>query len=198
MRIFDLSLRHKIPLWGSLLIVVSTLATSAVLLARSYADLKQDLFTSSGALGQTLANTLFPALLHDDLWRAFEIINAPMQTQASNNPLESEAILVVGADGLILAATDPKRMPTLAPLAEVSIEHRRLADAMKERALLSGPRVFELDGAQHFYVATPIAEESRQVGVLVISHDRAKLWARFAIAGGENHAGCGSGKQRTA
>lgn len=179
MRLFDLSLRHKIPLWGCLLIIVSTVATSAVLLARAYGDLRQDLLTSSGALGQTLAATLFPALLHDDPWRTFEIISAPMQSQASNNPLEAESIFVVDAHGLIVAATDPKRLPTLAAMAAVGAEHRQLDGAMQQADLRSGPRVFDMDGARHLYVATPIAQAGRLLGTLVISHDRDQIQARF-------------------
>jgi hypothetical protein len=70
MRLFDLSLRHKMPLWGSLLIITSTLAVSGALMLRAYDDLKHDLVISSESLGFTLAKTLFPTLLHDDSWRA--------------------------------------------------------------------------------------------------------------------------------
>jgi signal transduction histidine kinase len=177
--LFDLSLRHKIPLWGSGLIVVSTLATSAVLLLRAYDEQKKDLFTSSASLGQTLAHTLFPSLLHDDLWRAFEIVSAPLKVQAKRNPLEAESIFVVNPEWQIVAATDPRRLPTLSDLAQVDAEHDALALALKQAQPMSAPRVFELPRAQHFYVATPIAEEGRQLGLLVIGHDRGKFWWRF-------------------
>lgn len=179
MRLFDLSLRHKIPLWGSVLIVVASLATSAALLARAYGDLKQDLFTSSAALAQTLANTLFPALLHDDLWRAFEIIRAPARNQATDNPLEAEAIVVIDLQGQILAATDPRRLPTLHALAGIDPHLGALVEAMRRAPPLAGPRAFELDGAPNFYLAAPIAEEDRQLGTLIISHERDKFRARF-------------------
>lgn len=177
--LFDLSLRHKIPLWGSLLIIVSTAAVSAALLVRAYDDLKQDLFTSSSSLGQTLAHTLFPALLHDDLWRAFEIINAPLQVQAQRNPLEAEAIFVLDPQQKILAGTNPKQLPTLGNLAELDGEFRALARVLSASAASSGTRVIDLPDADHYYVATPIAQEGRQLGLLVISHARDKLWARF-------------------
>lgn len=179
MRIFDLSLRHKIPLWGAVLIVVSTLATSAVLLARAYADLKQDLFTSSGALGQTLATTLFPTLLHDDLWRAFEIISAPSGVQAEANPLEAEVIFAVGAQGEVLVASDPRRLPTLGALAQAGEDYPALAEALLRMGTPSGPRVVDLPGSPHYHVTTPIAAEGRHLATLVISHDRDKLWGRF-------------------
>ena len=178
-RLFDLSLRHKIPLWGSLLIIVSTAAVSAALLARTYDDLKQDLFTSSTSLGQTLAHTLFPALLHDDLWRAFEIIRAPLQAQATHNPMEADVIFIIDAQQKILASTDPKMLPTLGDLGADDGEFRQLAHALAKAASAPASRVYELEGAGHYYTATPIAQEGRQLGLLIVSHARHKLWSRF-------------------
>jgi signal transduction histidine kinase len=185
-RLFDLSLRHKIPLWGGVLIVVSTLATSAVLLARAYADLRQDLFTSSTALGQTLAQTLFPVLLHDDLWRAFEIVSAPLAVQARANPLEAETIFVVAPGGEVLAASDPRRLPTLGALADAGDDPRRLAEALAESDRETARRVFDLPGSPYYHVATPIEAEGRRLGTLVISHDRGKLRARFVDLAGRS------------
>jgi hypothetical protein len=81
MRLFDLSFRHKIPLWGSALIVATALAVSAAAMLRAYDYLKQDLVNSSENLGFTLAKTLFPVLLHDDAWRAFELVRAPFHEE---------------------------------------------------------------------------------------------------------------------
>ncbi len=55
MGLFDLSLRHKIPLWGSALIITSAMAVSGALMYRAYDDLKHDLIISSESLGYTLA-----------------------------------------------------------------------------------------------------------------------------------------------
>ena len=178
MRLFDLSLRQKIPLWGSVLIVASTLTIAAVLLARSYDDLKQDLFISSEALGQTLANTLFPTLLHDDLWRAFEIVQAPFRAEARNNPLDVESIFVVDPDIQVFVANDPKHLPTLARLEDLGPDHRSLAESLRTQPL-DKTRAFDFKDSSHYYVALPIAEGGRQVGTLVISHSREAFWARF-------------------
>lgn len=178
MRVFDLSLRHKIPLWGSLLILVSALSISSALLYRAYYDLKQDLITSAGNLGQTLAKTLFPPLLHDDLWRAFEIVSAPVNVAAKTNPLQAEAIFVVDAGMNVLVASDPNAYPTLAALDSLGSDKRALAAALRA-APIKQTHAFDLKGSPHYYVATPIAEKERQLGILVISHDRATFWARF-------------------
>ncbi len=178
MGVFDLSLRHKIPLWGSLLIVASALAISTALLFRAYDDLKQDLFISSESLGQTLAKTLFPALLHDDLWRAFEIVHAPFHSELKNNPLEAESIFVVNDAMQILVASDPGELPTLSDMASIGPEYRRLATELR-LAPLTMTRAYDFPEARHYYIATPIAEAGRQIGILVISHDQAAFWQRF-------------------
>lgn len=178
MRIFDLSLRHKIPLWGSALILASTLAISSALLFRAYDDTRQDLFASAESLGQTLAKTLFPSLLHDDLWRAFEIVQAPFQTGAKNDPLHPETIFVIDASLNILVASDPQRLPTLSPLDGIDADHRRLAQALRAAPPMH-PQAYDFSDTRRYFVAMPVAEAGRQLGILVISHDRAAFWARF-------------------
>ena len=54
-KLFDLSFRSKIPLWGGLLMVLTALAISAALLFRVYDDMMQDMRTSSDHLGRVLA-----------------------------------------------------------------------------------------------------------------------------------------------
>lgn len=186
MSIFDLSLRHKIPLWGSLLIFASALAIATALMFRAYDDLKEDLYVSSESLGQTLAKTLFPTLLHDDLWRAFEIVRAPFHAEAIRHPLEPDAIFVINDDMNILVASDPRQYPTLAVLDEIGPSQRQLAEHLRS-APVTQTRALDLKGSRHYYVAIPIAEAGRQLGVLVIGHDRETFWIRFtdlALRGG--------------
>jgi len=186
MGIFDLSLRHKIPLWGSLLILTSALTIATALMFRAYDDLREDLFISSESLGQTLAKTLFPTLLHDDLWRAFEIVRAPFHAETIRHPLEPASIFVLDGDMQILVASDPRQFPTLAVLDELGPDQHRLAERLRG-VPVTETRAFDLEGSRHYYVAIPIAEAGRQLGILVIGHDRETFWTRFidlAIRGG--------------
>ena len=179
MGIFDLSLRHKIPLWGSLLILASALAIATALMFRAYDDLKEDLFISSESLGQTLAKTLFPTLLHDDLWRAFEIVRAPLHAEAVRNPLEPESIFVVNESMQIMVASDPRHYPILSTLDDLGPDQRNLAARLRVTHNMTRTAAFDLDQSSHYYVVTPIAESGRQLGILVIDHDRAAFWSRF-------------------
>jgi len=178
MGVFDLSLRHKIPLWGSMLIVASALAISTALMFRAYDDLRQDLFISTESLSHTLATTLFPLLLHDDLWRAFEIVQAPFHAELKKAPFEAESIFVVNDAMQILVASDPLRLPTLSDLGSIDPEYRHLAAELRKTPLTT-THAFDFPDARHYYIATPIAEAGRQIGILVISHDQAAFLQRF-------------------
>lgn len=178
MRIFDLSLRHKIPLWGSALILVAALTIAIAFMFRAYDDLKRDLFATSAGLGQTMAQTLFTPLLHDDVWRAFEIIQAPFHDHVTANPLHPESIFVLDRDLRVLAASDPQRLPTLSALRDLGEDYTRLADAL-HASPPADAREYDFEGARYYFIAVPIAVAERQVGTLMIGHDRRAFWTRF-------------------
>lgn len=183
-KILDLSLRHKIPLWGSALIVVATLTVSVGLMAIAFDDLKRDVVVSSQGLGQTLVKTLFPALLHDDLWQAVELIEAPLHGIAEEDPLQAKAIFAVDTKMRVLVSSSPRTMPLLSPLEQID-DYRVLAVALRQ----ADPQVshtFEFPHSDFLHVTTPIAEEGRQLGTLVITHSKHGFLPRFfgiALAG---------------
>jgi len=177
-RLFDLSLRHKIPLWGSGLIVAATLVVSLGLMFRAYEDLRRDVIVSSTGLGRTLVKTLFPALLHDDLWRAIEIINAPLQADSHDAPLQATAIFVVDPELRIRATTSPRTMLLGAELASVGADYLLLAEAMR----VADRRVnhaFEFRDSDLLHVSIPVSEEGGFLGTLVITHSKHDFLPRF-------------------
>lgn len=178
MRLFDLSLRHKIPLWGSGLIVAATLAVSVGLMFRAYEDLKRDVIVSSQSLGRTLAKTLFPVVLHDDLWQAIEIINAPLQAENPNAPLQASAIFVVDPGLKIHASSQPRSMPLAADLDSLGSDYRQLAEALRTSDPLT-THAFEFPRSDNLHVTVPIAEEGGQLGTLVITHAKHVFLPRF-------------------
>ncbi|MBI4984767.1 MAG: HAMP domain-containing histidine kinase [Rhodocyclales bacterium] len=183
-RIFDLSLRHKIPLWGSGLIVAATLAVSIGLMLRAFDDLKRDVVISSEGLGRTLAKTLFPVLLHDDLWRAIEIINAPLHGEKPADPLEAKAIFVVSPDMKVLVSSAPRSMPLAADLDSLGADYQQLAAALRG-ADPDREHSFEFPASDFLHVTVPVAEEGGRIGTLVISHSKNVFLPRFyGIAAG--------------
>ena len=178
MRLFDLSLRHKIPLWGSGLIIASAIAVSGALMVRAYLDLKQDLIVSSETLGHTLAKTLFQTLLHDDTWHAFELIRAPFHEERPKQPLDATTIFVVDRDLKVLVSSMPHTMPLLVPLDSLDAEYRKLADALR-KSDLNATGHFEFPHSNALYVAIPVAEEGERIGTLVLAHSKHGFLPRF-------------------
>ena len=113
MRFFHLSFRYKIPIWGGTLILLSVLVVSASLMFKAYEDLREDVRISAESLGGILTKTLFSPLLHDDVWRAFEQVNAVFHGGKTNNPIQPELIFVVSPVGHVMVSTAPETMPML-------------------------------------------------------------------------------------
>lgn len=178
MRFFDLSLRHKIPLWGSILIITATLAVSGALMLRAYDDLKHDLVISSESLGFTLAKTLFPTLLHDDAWRAYELIRAPFHEEHKKQTMDPTAIFVIDKNLRVLVSSQPLVMPILAELASLGEDYPALAEALRaKRPDLTGTH--EFPGSGRLHVSIPLADEGEHLGTLVISHSKDVFLPRF-------------------
>ncbi|HZV53767.1 MAG TPA: hypothetical protein VFF82_02405, partial [Rhodocyclaceae bacterium] len=74
MSLLDLSFRHKIPLWGSFLVIVTALAVSVTLMVQTYAELEEDLVIDTGTLARALTPQLFQAILRDDVWKGYEVV----------------------------------------------------------------------------------------------------------------------------
>lgn len=178
MRLFDLSLRHKIPLWGSALIFATAVAVSGSLMYRAFDDLKHDLIISSESLGYTLAKTLFPVLLHDDTWRAFELIRAPLNEDRPKQPMEPTAIFVVDRDLRVLVSSTPLAMPVLANLEMLGDDYPKLAASLHQSSQ-DETKAHEFPDSDHLYVSIPIAEEGARLGTLVITHSKDVFLPRF-------------------
>ena len=111
--LFNLSLRYKLPLLGAVLILVTATALSASFLVQAWDGVRRDMLKSSDDLGQTMARSLFSALLHDDVWRAFETISQPFK--GSSEPTLGESLIVLDADRRVLL---PRPHPENTPVAE--------------------------------------------------------------------------------
>ena len=176
--LFNLSLRYKVPLWGGGLIVMTALAVSAAMMVQAYDDLRSDLLTSSNSLGRTLAKNLFPVMLNDEVWRAFEIIRAPLHGEPADDLIQPELILVLDRQHRVYAASQPRMVPMLADVHQLSSELARLADKIATASAPQAPAV-ELSGSHKIYLAVPISDDGERVGSLVIVHSKDRFLPRF-------------------
>src|ERR1700746_1987866 len=123
----NISYRYKIPASLSLVIVVTALAVAGPLISGANETTKRDLVDHALSLGKTLAGAVQPALLHDDMWQAYEIITTPFD-RALQQRLGQPTIVVVDAQGAIYVASDPKRFPSTQALASIGPMAAKLAE----------------------------------------------------------------------
>jgi signal transduction histidine kinase len=181
--LLNLSFRYKVPLWGSLLIVGTATIISTTLLLRSYEELKSDLLRDASTQGRTMATTLFPAMLHDQVWRAYEIIKAPIGREPGDSPGQAESFVVLDRRGQVYVSTSPESLPMLADFRQLSPEYAALADAIAKPGREA--RVVEPDRSDHLFVATPIREEQAHLGTLVQIYSKKVLQSRFQKSAGQ-------------
>jgi signal transduction histidine kinase len=175
--LLNLSFRYKVPLWGSLLIVATATIISSTLLLRSYGELKSDLLRDATTQGRTMATTLFPAMLQDQVWRAYEIIKAPFGREPGDSPGQAESFVVLDQRGQVYVSTSPESLPMLADFRQLSPEYAVLAGTIAQPGRESS--VLEPDGSDHLFVATPIREEQAHLGTLVQIYSKKVLQSRF-------------------
>jgi signal transduction histidine kinase len=168
--LFNLSFRHKIPLWTSFLIGFSIFVVGAALMAHAYDDMKNAVVISADNLGHTLANTVAPTLLHDDVWRAFEIVRSPIRAESARTPIEVDAVVVLTRERKVFVSSHPDTLPMLSEAAELGPDWSRLSEYLGAPAGTKWPLVLEPDGSSYLYVALPITDKDAQLGHLVLRY----------------------------
>ena len=166
--LFNLSFRHKIPLWTSFLISFSILVVGTALMARAYEDMKSAVVISAENLGHTLANTVAPTLLHDDVWRAFEIVRSPIRQESAQTPVEVDAVVVLARDGKVFVSSHPDTLPMLAEAAMLGADWKLLSGQLGARN--KWPLVLEPDSSSYLYVVLPITDNDAQLGHLILRY----------------------------
>lgn len=175
--LFNLSFRYKIPLWGTLLIVGTAAIISTTMLLRSYDDLKRDLLRNAASQGRALAYTLFPAVLQDQVWQAYEMLKSPLSASSPGSLGQPDSLLVLNAEQQVYVSTRPKTLPMLADFRRLSPEYAAVAESIS----LSGNEasVVEPTGSKYLFVATPLVQDDVRLGTLVQIYSKEILHSRF-------------------
>ena len=178
MRLFDLSLRFKMPMWGGGLILATAIALSTSFAVQAWDNLNRDILKNAEDLGRVTANSLFPVLLHDDLWRAFEVVSAPYA--ADPEAAVSESLIVLDRANMVYVSSRPEEQPVLSHLVSLGTELFVLG---RELPLAPDAGIFvrDADGERHIYVAVPIANDNVRLGTLIVSYDKSLQWHRFGL-----------------
>lgn len=175
----DISLGYKIPLRVALLVIVTASLLAPVLVYRSIGNLREIMFANADSLGHLIADTLIEPLLHDDVWRAFEIISIPFGIpQGRTRDLGAEYILVLDAGNKIFVSTQPERFPILSD--PISIEPSLLPMVESPPELHAQvPLIIEARQLGSFYLATAIQTDGVRLGTLIVSYSMKPFENRF-------------------
>lgn len=174
--LFNLSLRYKLPLLGAVLILATALALSASFLATSWDNLHKDMVKNSEDLGQTMARSLFTALLHDNVWQAFETISLPFKENSESTLAES--LIVLDAERRVFASSHPNEHRVTSELSSLGADFQTL-----DREIAANPEhpslILESTIASHFFIAIPIASDNVRIGTLIVAHNKDQIRHRF-------------------
>ncbi len=174
MGLFDLSLRHKLPLWGGLLIVATAMAITGSNLVLTRENIKKNMLVRSEILGRSLVRTLYSAVSQDDVWRAYEIINFPVQAEARHSSFQLENMVVLDAANRVFISTQPKRYPLQTELASLGPEFSQL-----QAHLARNDGHLEVLESEHILLAIPLVAEGITLGTLVLVHPANYYQASF-------------------
>jgi len=173
----DISYRYKIPATIIAVIVVTALAIAVPLISSANDAAKRDLIEHALSLGKTLSRSLQPAMLHDELWQAYEIVTTPFDRPLEES-LRKQAIILLDAQGAVYVATDPKRFPSLEPFAKLGAGPAKLSQAIAEQG--EEPLVFEDLDPDRLIMAVPVlAVDKTRLGTVVLEYSKDIFRPRF-------------------
>ncbi len=174
----DLSLRWKIPLRVMAAVLGTALAVTVAMIARERNELRQSLTSHAMSLGRVMANTLVAPVLHDDLWRAFEILQSGRETSPAAPELQAEVMLVVDRQARVFAASRPRDFPVGLDLARRKDAYGLLPEQMKGIEARE-QRVFEPEHSPLFFVISPLVADAVPLGYVVLGYSKAAFGPRF-------------------
>ena len=178
-RLKDLSLKYKVPLRVAVLVIVTAVVLTATLIYRGIDDLRNNLIDNADKMGRVIANNLVEPMLHDDVWRSFEIINTPFRVPTLHTPDEKAGyILILNASNNVYASTQPDRFPMLKDPAAIDPRYSELLKALPDLHDLR-PTVIEPHKSDDLFLLIPIQSEQMRIGTLVMSYPKSPFTSRF-------------------
>ena len=180
----NLSFRYKIPLRAMVLVLVTAFSLATVILANEYDNTRTIIFTEGDLLAQVLSENLREPLRHDEIWRSYEIIHAPLVLPRSRADL---AILV---DPLlrIIVSTRPGQFRMLTPISAHGQDLKQVSDSIVHaerqwQSVSSSHEPVNLTGKSHYFVLSPILSDVVFIGALVLRYPKNLYWPRFIDIG---------------
>jgi len=173
-----LSLRYKLPIWGAILITVTTLMISLAQTSSVYGRVRENIAANALIVARSVEATLLPALENDDIWQAYQslawLTAIPQPVHMAT--IHPSKLLVVDADQRVVVSTRPKQLRMFTALKDINPEYARVAAVLPEK---SSPALQEIDlpDTEHLYFARRLSPGG---ATLIISYPRQLMTARFS------------------
>jgi signal transduction histidine kinase len=162
----NLSYRVKTPAAVVLVMLVTAISVSILWVWQGWGEARRSYETHAENLGRVLAQTLRPALMHDNVWQAYEILVTPLEKPQAGQ----RDFILVDTQNRIFSASDPRRYPVLTPFHPDS-----------GRLPPNGDQPTSVERPPFLYLQTPVvSEDGRVIGHLIQRHDLSVLKPRFA------------------
>jgi signal transduction histidine kinase len=179
MHLKNISLKYKIPLRIAALVAVTAFVLASTLAYRGIDELHGNLIDNADKMGRVIANTLVEPMLHDDVWRSFEIINKPFHVQdirATNQ--ESGYILILDTANNIYVSTKPDLFPMLKDPSAIDTRYTELLKLLPD-SKSSLTSVVEPHDSPDLFLLIPIQSDGLRIGTVVMSYPKLPFIARF-------------------
>lgn len=112
-RLRAIPVSYRVPILVALLMVAISAVISERVLDRLSRTQEAFLDGLAGSYLDGLTAAVLPAVLRGDVWEVFDALDRSQRSYQALSPIEA---VVTGADGRVLAATDPTRVPSYSEL----------------------------------------------------------------------------------
>jgi len=174
----DLSLRWKIPLRVMAAVLGTALAVTAALVTREYDEMRQNLEAHAKSLARVLANTLVAPVLHDDIWRAYEILQSARDPVAIAPELQADVVLVTDAEFRVFVSSRPRVFPIGSSPASQGGAYGRLRAALME-GKSTAQQVIEPADSAYYFVMSPLVADGVALGHVILGYSKISFLPRF-------------------
>ena len=174
----NLSLRWKIPLRVMAAVLGTAITVTAALVVWEYDEMRQNLEGHAKSLGRVLANTLVAPVLHDDIWRAYEILQSARETYPAAPELQAELVLVTDADYKVFVSTKPRDFPIGSNPATRGGAYAQLRTGMASGEAMT-QRVLEPADSPVYFVMSPLVADGVALGHVILGYSKVSFVPRF-------------------
>jgi two-component system, NtrC family, sensor kinase len=177
-RLGDLSLRWKIPLRVMGAVLGTAIAVTAALVVREYDEMRQNLEGHAKNLGRVLANTLVTPLLHDDIGRAYDILQSARDTGSGAPELQAELVLVTDQQFQVFVSTSPREFPIGSSPAAHGGAYSVLRAAISTEGA-TRQQVIEADDSPLYFIVSPLVADGMALGHVILGYSKVSFLPRF-------------------